>query len=127
MKDSKPNRIFNPMIAIFATCIVVIALSGNVHSATCTPTGNATVCGVADDYMTIYINGVAVGGANVFRFAHVNYPTEGPAWGVANPVCVSVSAASLNLTATGNVIAARVQNQTGHEAFGSWTVDIDCG
>jgi len=77
---------------------------------------------------SIWINGVPVGGGDDFRYVHVQCPQMQPPYGVCpTPVCVTVSdPVSLGLGATGNVIAVRVKNYTGHEMFASWLLDITC-
>ena len=107
------------LITLVLFLMALGAFAGKAQ-AQCTAT-SAQVCGVADDYMSIWIDGIQVGSGNDFRFAHVNCPNTncaigscgaGPAWGVCTPVCVSVSAAILALiTANPNnvVIAAKVQ------------------
>ena len=125
---------FFTLVFLFFTICMGSTLKAD---AQCTAT-SAQVCGVADDYMSIWIDGIQVGSGNDFRFAHVNCPNSacaigscaaGPAWGVCTPVCVSVSAAILALiTANPNnvVIAAKVQNAQNNEVFGSWYLDFTC-
>src|ERR1035438_5081127 len=57
------------------------------------------VCGVADDYMSVYIDGYLVGNGNDFQFANVlcsatgcniSSCNNGQAWGVCSPVCITV-------------------------------------
>jgi hypothetical protein len=95
----------------------------------CNPT-SVQVCGVADETMSLWINGVSVGAADAFRFIHIDCPNHTPVnYETCTMVCVTLNAAQItaaNFTDTGNVIAARVQNYQGHQVFGSYWVDVTC-
>jgi hypothetical protein len=88
------------------------------------------VCGVADDTMSLWINGVSVGASDAFQYVHIDCPNHTPVnYETCTTVCVSLTSAeiaSANFTDTGNVIAARVQNYQGHRVFGSYWVDVTC-
>ena len=99
-------RVFCFSVAILALCL---SAASPAASGSCTPV-MIKACGAADDYMTLWINGVQIGTDDAFRFSHVNCPTEGPLWGACpTPVCVTVSPGSYNLQPTGNVLAAKVE------------------
>ncbi len=103
----------------------------------CTAT-SVQVCGVADDYETIYIDGTMVGTGNDFRFSHVLCANTGctpsacggTAWGVCSPVCITVTNPTIlnAITANNNdvSVAAEVMNAQQNEVWGSWDIDITC-
>ena len=99
-------------------------------AATCTPS-SVKVCGVADDSMTVWINGYQIGGANAFMFAPLNYtptPSSTPTYLVTSPVCVTSTDPGLlaSLTSGTNVLGAQVNNNAIYQIFGNWWVDIAC-
>lgn len=122
--------------------IIFIALSLFLIPAStkaqCTAT-SIQVCGVADDEMTLYIEGIQVGVGGDFRFAHVQCPTtqcapgscsNGGSWGVCMPVCMPVTDVNILNAITANnsnvVVAARVMDAGPQQVFGSWYIDIGC-
>ena len=116
-------------IAKVLSVIVLMVLSPKQASSQCTAT-SVQVCGVADDFETIYINGVMVGSGFDFRFVHVQCPGTMDPWSECpTPVCVTTTNASiLNSITTLQTatVAAQVVNAKNNDVWGSWYVDITC-
>jgi hypothetical protein len=93
-----------------AVCFIMAVSASMGRAAGCTPT-SVKVCGVADDSMTVWINGIQIGATNAFMFAPLNYtptPSTTPTYLVTSPVCVTSTDATLlaSLTTGNSVLSA---------------------
>ena len=113
---------------ILVSAVLILLGIGSAWTAPCTPT-SVQVCGVADDYMTIWVNGVQIGAGNDYRILPLGCPA-GPAWSVCpTPVCVTTTDPTIlnNIGSTGILtVAAQVANAQGHDLYGSWLADVTC-